>query len=188
MLTWLAVALTSFLQAAAPVVTPAHAAQALLDDDRAFSARAAALPLAEGLAPMFADDVIMPGPPARLYRGRDEVLAVLRDSPDHAARASWTPIRVGRSADGQHGFTFGFMTLTHVDGRTVPLKYMAYWIKGTQGWRVAGYKRARRPDGSVSLSPLPPHVPVALVAPRTDAALLGRPADVAGRGRTRVLG
>ena len=172
MLTWLAFAFTAWLQGAAPVMTPATVAQALLSDDQAFSTRAASLPLADGLAPMFAADVIMPGPPANLYRGRDAVVAFLRDSPDSAARASWTPIRAGVSADGQHGFTFGFMTLTHADGRLVPLKYMSYWVKDAQGWRVAAYKRARRPEGDVSMERMAPHLPAALVAPRTNAALL----------------
>ena len=145
-MTWPALVLTlaALTQTAAPASSPARAAQALFLEDQAFSSRAAQVPLAEGLGPMFADDVIMPGPPAALHRGRDAVTAFLRASPDAAARASWTPIRVGLAADGQHGFTFGFMTLTHADGRTVPLKYMAYWVKTPQGWRVAGYKRARR--------------------------------------------
>lgn len=164
----LALTLAAVLQTAAP--SPERAAQALFLDDQAFSSRAAQLPLAEGLAPMFADDVIMPGPPATLHRGRAAVMAVLRASPDAAARASWTPIRVGLSADGQHGFTFGFMTLTHADGRTVPLKYMAYWVKTPQGWRVAGYKRARRPEGDAAMTTMAPHLPAALVAPRGDAS------------------
>lgn len=167
----LVLALAAIVQGA-PASSPERVADALFAQDQAFSTRAAPQPLADGLAPMFAADVIMPGPPARLYRGRDEVLAFLRDSPDSAARASWTPIRAGVSADGQHGFTFGFMTLTHADGRLVPLKYMAYWVKGAQGWRVAGYKRARRPEGDVSMERMAPHLPAALVAPRTNAALL----------------
>jgi hypothetical protein len=130
------------------------------------------VPLAEGLGPMFADDVIMPGPPATLHRGRDAVLAILRASPDAAARASWTPIRVGLAADAQHGFTFGFMTLTHADGRTVPLKYMAYWVKTPQGWRVAGYKRARRPEGEAAATTMTPHLPPALVGPRTGTSAI----------------
>lgn len=166
---WLALTLAAVVQTAAPAAPPDRAAQALFLEDQAFSSRAARLPLADGLAPMFADDVIMPGPPAALHRGRDAVTAFLRASPDAAARASWTPIRVGLAADGQHGFTFGFMTLTHADGRTVPLKYMAYWVKTPQGWRVAGYKRARRPEGEAVMTTMPPHLPAALVAPRTDA-------------------
>lgn len=169
---WIAFTLAAVVQAAVPAASPERAAQALFREDQAFSARAAQLPLADGLAPMFADDVIMPGPPATLHRGRDAVVAFLRASPDAAARASWTPIRVGLSADGQHGFTFGFMTLTHADGRTVPLKYMAYWVKGPQGWRVAGYKRARRPEGDAVMTTMAPHLPAALVTPRTEASHL----------------
>ena len=173
-MTWPALVLTlaALTQTAAPASSPARAAQALFLEDQAFSSRAAQVPLAEGLGPMFADDVIMPGPPATLHRGRDAVMAFLRASPDAAARASWTPIRVGLAADGQHGFTFGFMTLTHADGRTVPLKYMAYWVKTPRGWRVAGYKRARRPEGEVVMTPMTPHLPVALVAPLTSASAI----------------
>lgn len=171
---WIAVALAAFVQPAAPVSSPERAARALFLEDEAFSSRAARLPLADGLSPMFTADVIMPGPPANLYRGRDAVVAFLRASPDSAARASWTPIRAGVSADGQHGFTFGFMTLTHADGRLVLLKYMSYWVKGAQGWRVAGYKRARRPEGDAVMTTMAPHLPAALVAPRPEASQIAK--------------
>ncbi len=167
---WLLLALAAVVQTPAPAASPDRAAEALFRDDLTFASNAATRALADGLAPMFADDVIMPGPPATLHRGRDAVLAALRASPDAAARASWTPIRVGLSADGQHGFTFGFMTLTHADGRTVPLKYMAYWVKTPQGWRVAGYKRARRPEGEAATATMPPHLPASLVTPRSEAS------------------
>lgn len=172
MATWFALALTALVQGVVPPMTPARAVDDLLAVDRAFSERASRLPLVDGLTPMLAQDVIMPGPPARLYRGVEEVIAVLRAAPDAEARASWTPIRAGLSADGQHGFTFGFLTLTHADGRTSPQKYMAYWVKGTDGWRVAGYKRTRRPDGDASMAMMPPVLPGALVAPRHDGAWL----------------
>jgi len=171
---WLVVAVAAFVQSAAPILTPERAAEALLTEDRAFAARAATRPLADGLTPMFAPDVVVPGPPARLYRGLAEVTALLTASPDGPARATWTPIRAGVSGDGLHGFTFGFMTLTHPDGRTVPQKYMSYWMKGASGWRVAGYKRARRPDGDVATTTMPPHLPAALVSPRTDPAWLAQ--------------
>ena len=169
---WHQLAFAAVVQTPAPASSPVRAADALFRDDLAFASNAANRALADGLAPMFADDVIMPGPPATLHRGREAVLAALRTSPDAAARASWTPIRVGLSADGQHGFTFGFMTLTHTDGRMVPLKYMAYWVKTTQGWRVAGYKRARRPEGEAATATMAPHLPGTLVTPRGEASLL----------------
>jgi len=159
----------------APPVTPASVAESLLAADRAFSARAAAHPLVDGLLAMFRDDVIVPGAPGRLYRGTDEVRTYLRASPDADGRATWTPIRAGISADGRHGFTFGFMTVTRPDGATTPLKYMAYWIRGGDDtWRVAGYKRARRPEGEASLTMMAPLLPGRLVPPTTDAATSDR--------------
>ena len=47
---------------------------------------------------------------------------------------------------------------------------MAYWVKSAAGWRVAGYKRARRPEGEVSMTPMTPLLPTSLVAPATDVA------------------
>lgn len=154
--------------------TPASVAASLLAADRAASAQASTRPLAEGLLAMFRDDVIVPGAPGRLYRGADEVRAYLRQSPDADARATWTPIRAGVSADGRHGFTFGFMTVTRADGTSTPLKYMAYWIRDDGPWRVAGYKRARRPDGEAALTVMAPLLPSRLVPPTTDAATRDR--------------
>ena len=167
------VALTIAAQAQAPA-TPAAAVEALLAADRAAAAHAATTTLVDGLTAMFAADVIVPGPPGRLYRGLAEVTALLRGAPDADGRATWAPIRGAVSADGQHGFTFGFMTVTRPAAAATPLKYMSYWVKGPQGWRVAGYKRARRPDGEASTAMMAPHLPAALVAPRTDAAWLER--------------
>ena len=169
---WFTLALAALVQGVVPQVTPTRGADELLAADRAFSARASRVGLVEGLTPMLADTIIVPGPPATLYRGLTEVTAFLGASPDATARASWTPIRVGLSADGLHGFTFGFMTLSHRDGRTVPMKYMAYWIKNPGGWRVAGYKRARRPEGEASMAMMPPLLPAEMTAPRSDPAWL----------------
>jgi ketosteroid isomerase-like protein len=151
--------------------TPAAAAEAVLAADRAFAAAGPRTDAVSALTAMFSPGVIMPGPPGRLHRGLVEVTASLRGNPDNVdGRVEWTPVRVGLSADGQHGFTFGFMTLRRKDGSTMPLKYMAYWVKGAAGWRVAGYKRARRPDGEVSTAPMPPLLPATLVPARTEAA------------------
>lgn len=153
---------------------PERVAASLLAADRAAAAAAANVPLVDALMAMFHDDVIVPGPPARLYRGRDEVRAYLAASPDADARATWTPIRAGVSADGRHGFTFGFMTVTRADGTTTPLKYMAYWSREQGPWRVAGYKRARRPEGEAPLTTMPALLPARAVAPTGDAAIRDR--------------
>ena len=154
--------------------SPQAAADALLAADRAYSAASAATDAVAGLTAMFAPDVIMPGPPGRLHRGAAAVTASLRATPDNlGARVTWTPVRVGLSADGEHGFTFGFMTQVRPDGTTLPLKYMAYWVKSptsTAGWRVAGYKRARRPAGEASRVSMAPLVPPRLVPVARDDA------------------
>lgn len=158
---------------AAAQETPQAAADALLAADRAFSTAASKTDAVTGLTAMFAPGVIMPGPPGRLHRGLAEVTASLKASPDNAdGRVEWTPIRVGLSADGQHGFTFGFMTQQRNDGTRLPLKYMAYWVKDAAGWRVVGYKRARRAEGEVSTTPMEPLLPTSLVAVPRDATVI----------------
>ena len=154
--------------------SPDAAVRALLDADRAASAAAADRTLVDGLTAMLAEDVIVPGPPGRLYRGLDEVTAFLRSSPDADGRARWAPVGAGLSADGRHGFTYGFMTVTRPDGTGSPLKYMAYWVRHDAVWRVAGYKRARRPAGTADTTMKAPHLPARLVAPTTDPAVLER--------------
>jgi ketosteroid isomerase-like protein len=167
------------LGASAPLAvaqeTPQAAADALLAADRAFAAAGAKTDSVTALTAMFAEDVIVPGPPGRLHRGLAAVTATLRANPDNVdSRLDWTPIRVGLSADGAHGFTFGFMTQQRQDGTRLPLKYMAYWVKGAAGWRVAGYKRARRPEGEVSTALMAPLLPARLVPAVADAARLAR--------------
>ncbi|MGD9906300.1 MAG: DUF4440 domain-containing protein [Vicinamibacterales bacterium] len=175
-----AVAVVAALSAAA-ATSRARAAQAspgtegetLLAAEKAFAAAAAKTDAVSALTAMFADDVIMPGPPGTLHRGLAAATAALEANPDNVeGRVEWTPIRLGLSADARHGFTFGFMTQTRKDGTALPLKYMAYWVRGDAGWRVVGYKRARRPEGQVSTAPMAPLLPAALVPPRPDAAHL----------------
>ena len=152
--------------------TPKAVADELLAADRAFAAAAATRNVVEALAPMFAADVIMPLPSAAFARGKDKVSEALAANPDNTqGRVEWFPARAGLSADGQHGFTFGYMTLKRSDGSQVPVKYLSYWVRQSDGWRVAIYKRARSAEGAVPREALPPALPVQLVAPSTDAAL-----------------
>ena len=169
-----AIALASTPPAAPDALpTPRAAVEELLAADRAFAAASAGTDLFAGLAPMLAADAVMPAPPGRLVHGRQAVLDALRENPDNAGgRLEWAPVRGGVSADGLHGFTFGFMTLRRADGTTTPLKYLSYWVKEEGGWRVAAYKRGRRPEGAVSTELLPPATPARLVPPTTDADAL----------------
>ena len=148
------------------VRTPQQAVDELLAADRTFSRASAAKTVVPGLTPMFSADVVMPAPGGTLARGVAAVVEALNANADNVTgRVDWTPIRGGISADGLQGFTFGFMTLHKADGTSSPLKYMTYWIKGAEGWRAAAYKRARRPDGDVSMDMMPASLPAALVTP-----------------------
>jgi hypothetical protein len=144
----------------------------LLAADRAFAAAAPGKAnVIDALTPMFTADVIMPTPGGKFAHGVDDAVAFLKTNADNTtAKAEWSPIRGGISADGTQGFTFGYMTLRKPDGSTVPLKYMAYWVKSSRGWRVAVYKRSRRPEGAVSFEMMPASLPAKLVSPKPDLA------------------
>jgi ketosteroid isomerase-like protein len=156
-------------------VTPQSAVDELLAADRAFSAASATTDLVSGLSAMFAPDIVIPNPPGAFVHGKEAVIAALRANADNAtSRTEWTPVRGGISADATHGFTAGFMTVHRGDGTTLPLKYLAYWVKQPAGWRVAAYKRVRAGEGSPSLAMMPPALPDQLVAPDADAAAVAR--------------
>lgn len=176
----LSVLLTGFMAAslclaAAGVrtATPQTAVEELLAADRAFAAASARTDTVAGLSAAFADDIIMMAPREGFVRGKSRATAALRANPDNTnSRIEWTPIRGGVSADGLHGFTFGFMTLRKSDNTQVGIKYLAYWVKTTDGWRVAALKRRVRPAGAAALEPMKPAVPARMMPPTTDAAKL----------------
>jgi len=160
--------------AAGPAVQPAETPQAAVDGllaaDRAFAAAAAGTDVATGLSAMYDADVVVPLPGAAFARGKAAAVAALRANPANAAgRATWAPVRGGVSADGRHGFTFGFMTVAEPGKPDRGLKYLAYWVKRPEGWRVAAYKRAPRGPGEASAAMLPPALPARLVPPVEDA-------------------
>lgn len=145
----------------------------LLAADRAFSAASAKTDLVSGLSAMFADDVTMPMPNGQFAEGKAEAIEALRANPNNpGSRIEWTPIRGGVSADGRHGFTFGHMTWHRKDSTTAPVKYLAYWVKGADGWRVAAYKRGPAARAPESLATMPPSLPESPVPPSNDAAAL----------------
>lgn len=169
-----------------PVATPQSVVDELLAADRAFSASALkAQDLASGLGGMFADDVVMQVPGNRLIEGRSNAVAYLRAAGDARGRAEWTPVRGGVSADGRHGFTFGYMTVHAPDGSRVPMKYMGYWVKGRaspaptnhpgtaavqDGWRVVVYKRRPSVEGDSAPRMMEPALPARLQPPNDSSA------------------
>jgi ketosteroid isomerase-like protein len=159
---------------------PRTAVEELLSVDREHAKRARTSSVVDALGAMFADDVVLSAYGA-FHFGRDSALKRLRAVPENlTARMEWSPIRGGISGDGQHGFTYGFMTLVRADSTRLPLKYLAYWVKRPGGWKVAVYRRAPRPAGEVATAMRDPSLPERIVAPTRDAEVIARYAREVG--------
>jgi ketosteroid isomerase-like protein len=167
----LAAGIGAAVVAAQGASSPKALVDELLAADRAFASGAANHTVIDALAPMFASDVVMPVPTGAFARGKDKVVEALKGNPDNVqGKAEWFPARGGISADGQHGFTVGYMTVTRGDGTRIPVKYLSYWVKQSDGWRVAIYKRARSAEGTIPRDALAPALPATLVPPSSDPA------------------
>lgn len=162
----LTLCLASLMILQTTATTPRDAVDELLKADRAFADAAKRLTTADALAAMFAEDVTVPAPGNVFVLGRRGAIEALRANKDNLdSRAEWAPIRGGISSDGLHGFTFGYMTVVKNDGASIPLKYLAYWVKGTEGWRVVAYRRRPRPEGTLIVEMMPPSLPARMVPP-----------------------
>ncbi|MBL0938646.1 MAG: DUF4440 domain-containing protein [Gemmatimonadaceae bacterium] len=150
---------------AAPArITPATVADEVLRADRDFARNAANRPFRDALRAMFRPDVMMPAPPTRVLTGVDAVLGAFATSPDTSARLNWTPIRVGLSSDGAHAYTIGVGTLVRPDGTRGQFKYLSYWIRERDTWRVAAWRRrAVNADVALDSTMLAPHLPERIV-------------------------
>jgi uncharacterized protein DUF4440 len=153
-------------------VSPQSVADELLAADRAFAAAAKNSDVIPALTAMFARDVVVTHAGGIAY-GFDSAVAALKANPINAGRIEWIPARVSVSGDGQHGFTAGFMTLNRLDGSTTPMKYLAYWEKQRDGWRVLAYKRgaAKQPAPAMTVSYV---LPKQLTAASANASTIER--------------
>jgi ketosteroid isomerase-like protein len=129
--------------------------EGLLATDRAYAAAAAETNLVEALVAPLAPDVVFLGPGPGFAVGPAQARALLEANPNNAlSKQVWTPIRVDVSSDATRGYTYGYATLTLPDGSEVPLKYVSYWARQSDGsWKIHGYKRVVRAPGPVSLTP-----------------------------------
>ena len=159
------------------VDTPQKAVDELLATDLLFAQKSTTTTAIPAVTAMFADDVVIPTsvPAPGFVRGKAQAAEALKANPDNLqGRLQWAPIRGGVSADGRHGFTFGYMTLTTPEGKATPVKYVAYWVKEAAGWRVAVYKRTIADQSPANRDRLQPALPPQLVAPITDRATIDR--------------
>ncbi|MBA2626882.1 MAG: DUF4440 domain-containing protein, partial [Gemmatimonadales bacterium] len=142
----------------------------LLAADRAFSAASERSDPAPGLMPMFTDDAVTAARGGRWAEGPAAVVGVLTAGSDFSGgHLRWTPVRGGISADGQQGFTLGYLALRRTDGTDAPFRYLAYWMKSRGGWKVVAYRRVRAAAGDVSVEPMPASVPGRMARPSYDS-------------------
>lgn len=178
--------LTAFALVLCTRALPAQATdlQKAVDDliatDRGYAQRAKNANVVDALGGMFAADVFFVGYGA-IHPGRDSALARLRAVPENVTgRLEWAPIRGGVSGDGQHGFTYGFMTLYRADSTKTAMKYLSYWVKKPDGWKVAVFKRGARGDGEAPTALREPSLPSKSVAPTKDAMIVAQHAKALG--------
>lgn len=145
--------------------SPQAAVDELLATERALSAAAAGQPPADGMASMLAQDAIALTPQGPV-QGRDAIAASWRANPVNAGTsASWRSIRGGVSADGQHGFTLGYLDIAGGDPARAHRRYLAYWVRTAEGWRVARFRQVPAQASDVAAEQQQPSLPAALVAP-----------------------
>ena len=166
-------AFVTVMAAAACIATSAPAgaqdarlvAAQLIAADRAFSAAGAKANIVDSIGAMLTENAVMPTPKLDFAIGRSAIVETLKANPANAnATAEWSPVRAGISADGTQGFTYGFMFIHEAGKPDRRAKYLSYWVKRPEGWRVAFYKRAAGAEGSMT-SRLDPAVPEELVEP-----------------------
>lgn len=154
------------IQSLAGSITSARqSADELLAADRGFAAAGTNADGISRLSSLFAADVIMPVGGKGFAKGRAAVTEALKANPGtSSARIEWAPVGVGVSADGNQGFSFGFMSEQQLDGKPTLLKYLAYWRRDESGWHVIAYKRGRRAAGAVDSTMRPASLPAPIIS------------------------
>ena len=133
---------------------------------------------ADGIASLIASDGTLFTRPAPVT-GPTAAATALKANPANAGTGvSWQSIKSGISADGQHGFTLGYLNIAGGDAATAKRRYLAYWVRKPEGWRVAAMKQLLQgPDGEVAPAQ-PPILPKKLVA-QNAAAVAAQEASLA---------
>jgi len=153
--------LASFVVAApAAAMDQKVALDELLAADRAFAAASARSEPIPGITAMLDDEVAMPLPGKGIVSGKATVTEALKASPAfQAGNVTWGPVRGGISADGTQGFTYGFLSVGSGDPAKRNRKYLSYWVKRGDRWRVVAYRQIPREPGDVSTDMFAPALP-----------------------------
>lgn len=131
---------------------------ALLAADARLARDAASIGLAKAVSPQLADDAVWLEDGRDVARGAGAVRRLLAAAPPASQRQRAHAARVDVSADGTHGYSYGFAEAVRPDGAAPDTvagghaKYIAYWTKDARGrWRLAAYMRsASAPPGDTA--------------------------------------
>lgn len=162
---------------AAPAAAQDHKVtlEELLAADRTFAAASARSEPIPGITAMLDDDVVMPLPGKGIIQGKAAVTETFKASPAFQdGNVTWGPVRGGISADGTHGFTYGFLSVGSGEEAKRNRKYLSYWIKRPEGWRVVAYRQIPRDPGDIATDMMEPALPAFAAQPLTNAASIAR--------------
>lgn len=167
---------------------PATAYAELVEAERAFSSAAANRAPAEGIAAMFDAEVQLPTRDG-IANGREAASAALAANPSsRGTGASWRSIGGGVSADGSHGFTFGYLDIAGGDPARAHRRYLAYWVKRPEGWRVLALRQVVRGPDEAEIGPIAPLIAAAAATRRPGNADSVAAAERAFSDRAQQVG
>ena len=103
-----------------------------------------ARPARQTLQGLLAEDALGPVPGGTFAAGREQLAQALAPA---GAQWLWSAVRAGLSADGRHGFIAGYIDETREDGKTASFKFLAYWVKDGEAWRIKAFRKLPAPAG-----------------------------------------
>jgi len=147
-----ALLLSLSVQACDPAPDLVAARASLLAAERAYADSSVSGTADIAIVRMLASDGILVSTVPELMRGRDAVRARLSaDTIANRTSISWFPVRGDVSADGNHGYTYGYFETRLPDGAIRPGKYSAFWQREVDGaWKVLALRRVGREPSEIS--------------------------------------
>ena len=77
-----------------------------------------------------------------------------RDTLNPTSRGKWSVVRLDVSADGNDGYSYGYLDVYRANGDTLPGAFKAYWRRDASGnWQALALGRGRREKGALTWLP-----------------------------------
>lgn len=120
---------------------------------------------------LLAADAITPARGGTFAAGAEAVAQALAPA---EAQWRWSVVRSGLSADFNHGFTAGYIEETREDGTAASFKFLAYWVKTGETWRIKAFRKSPAPSGerTIPMTCMVSRTPVAGEAGEHRASLI----------------